>query len=520
MSARSIQPLYIIAAFAVLKFLVPFLGIDPAYALHRDEYLYLAGSLHPDWGYLEAPPLMSWLGRISLWLGGSMNAVRLWGALFGAAHIFLLGKMVLALGGRGYACLLACLAFFTGGTLRMHILFQPNMADIFAWTLAAYLLVRLIQTSNHRYLYGLALAFAFGWYAKYSIVFFGVPTALAFLLFRNLRSWLSGRHAWQALVLFVLLIAPNLWWQASHGYPVLVHMKLLQERLLVHVSRSGFLVNQLLMNLPGVPVWIAGICWLLSARGRLFRPVLFIYAGVIALLLFSQGKDYYAMGVYPMLMAFGGVAIERWTEDITTRNRLLRAGTPALILLLFGLVLPLLLPIAPPQALARYFKERGLEKTGALTWERGDVHELPQDYADMLGWKELAEKTAAVYHRLPDSVRSKTLIFGDQYAYAGPVQFFGRRLGLPEIYSDDASFMFWLPKTFPYRHILLIDKKPRSATDAVFGRFNDYQVLDSMTTPYARENGVKLFLYRNGDDSLANVAEKAIAEGKRPYRMD
>ncbi|KKX47100.1 hypothetical protein L950_0228290 [Sphingobacterium sp. IITKGP-BTPF85] len=27
-----------------------------------------------------------------------------------------------------------------------------------------------------------------------------------------------------------------------------------------------------------------------------------------------------------------------------------------------------------------------------LTWEDGKEHQLPQDFADMLGWKELAKK--------------------------------------------------------------------------------------------------------------------------------
>jgi len=93
-------------------------------------------------------------------------------------------------------------------------------------------------------------------------------------------------------------------------------------------------------------------------------------------------------------------------------------------------------------------------------------------------------------------------------------------LRLPETFSDDASFLFWLPNTFPYKHVMLLDKKPREPDDAVFSRFRDYVILDSVTHPYARERGVKIIFYRNGDDSLSLIAQKAIAEAKRAYRME
>ena len=37
--------------------------------------------------------------------------------------------------------------------------------------------------------------------------------------------------------------------------------------------------------------------------------------------------------------------------------------------------------------------ERGLDVM--LKWEDGKVHELPQDYADMVGWDELGKKVWA-----------------------------------------------------------------------------------------------------------------------------
>jgi hypothetical protein len=64
-------------------------------------------------------------------MGGSIEAVRFWAALFGAVNLVLVGKTVIAIGGKTYACLLACLGFLVGGYLRMNILFQPNFLEVF-----------------------------------------------------------------------------------------------------------------------------------------------------------------------------------------------------------------------------------------------------------------------------------------------------------------------------------------------------------------------------------------------------
>jgi len=66
-----IQPIapnkIIIGLLALLKFLIPFVFIHPAFELQRDEYLYYQQGQHLDLGYLENPPLLSYLGWISSW---------------------------------------------------------------------------------------------------------------------------------------------------------------------------------------------------------------------------------------------------------------------------------------------------------------------------------------------------------------------------------------------------------------------------------------------------------------------
>jgi 4-amino-4-deoxy-L-arabinose transferase-like glycosyltransferase len=62
---------FVIVALATIKFILPFLLQSHVYELHRDEYLYYEQGQHIALGYLENPPLLSWLGTISSWAGGS-----------------------------------------------------------------------------------------------------------------------------------------------------------------------------------------------------------------------------------------------------------------------------------------------------------------------------------------------------------------------------------------------------------------------------------------------------------------
>ena len=138
------RPFLIAVGVAIIKFLIPLFAIHAEYQLHRDEYLYLAEGRHLAWGFDEVPPAIPFLGWVSFHLGNSINAVRLWGGIFGALTALLLGAIVNRLGGKWLAQILAGLAFLFSSYLRIHILFQPNFLDIFFWSLISYSLIPIV----------------------------------------------------------------------------------------------------------------------------------------------------------------------------------------------------------------------------------------------------------------------------------------------------------------------------------------------------------------------------------------
>ena len=131
----------LILFLAIIKFLLPIFLQSPAYELQRDEFLYYEQGQHLSLGYLENPPLLSYLGMISGWFGENIAWIKIWPSLFGAGTLIITCLITAELGGKLFAQFIAALGIITGAYMRIHFLFQPNILDIFFWTLAIYFLV-------------------------------------------------------------------------------------------------------------------------------------------------------------------------------------------------------------------------------------------------------------------------------------------------------------------------------------------------------------------------------------------
>ncbi len=111
---------------------------------------------------------------------------------------------------------------------------------------------------------------------------------------------------------------------------------------------------------------------------------------------------------------------------------------------MFGTVaLPLGLPILPPPQMATYAARVAGE--GAVTTNVGVVERLPQDYADMLGWKDLVATVAAVYDGLPRQDRERAVILASNYGEAGAIDFYGPRYGLPRAMAFVGTYWHYGP---------------------------------------------------------------------------
>ncbi len=89
---------------------------------------------------------------------------------------------------------------------------------------------------------------------------------------------------------------------------------------------------------------------------------------------------------------------------------------------------------------------------------------------------------------------------------------------MPQVLSDNASFLFWMPEKYNVKHILFTGRRLPGSDDIVFQQFEKYTILDSITNPLAREFGVKIILFENGNDEVSGMIEKGIKEMKDEFR--
>ncbi len=495
--------------FALLKFATGLLLAGYGrYELHRDEYLYLNYGQHLAWGYLEVPPFTALQSWLALALGGGFFWVKYWPLLWGSLTVYVVVRLAQRLGGGAWAQALAGLCYLATLFGRLNLLFQPNSFEVFAFTLGTYLLVRHAQPDGRpRHLYGLGLVLGVAVLNKFTAFFFGAAALGALLL--TMPRVFGRRPVWAAGGLALLVALPALAWQLAHGLPFRHHMALLHDTQLVHVDTAGFWRDQLLMCLPALVVWGPGL-WA-ALRGRpvpAARAAGLLYAGGLLLLTLLHGKNYYALGYYPALFAVGAVWWQARLARLTEGGRVVRVALLLLPPLLAVPLLPYTYPLLAPATMARLGQLPFYQSVGLNRWEDGQNHPLPQDYADMLGWQELADKTYRAYQALPDSTRARTLIKCDNYGLAGAINYYNRNRRLPPATSFEGSYLYWFPAppARPYRHLLLVGE---GHPDELAPFFGSWQKVGELTNPYARESGTTIYL---GTSPTPALLARAYAE--------
>ncbi len=407
------------------------------YGYFRDELYYLACSERLDWGYVDHPPLSILLLRLNrLLLGDSLFALRLLPARAGAALVWLTALLVRQLGGSERAQGLAALAVLIAPIcLGLGDFYSMNAFESLCWMGCALLLLRLVQGGDPRLWLWLGALAGLGLQNKHSMAFFAVAVLLG-LLCTPQRRLLYTPWCWLGGGLALLLVLPNLLWQQAHHWPTLEFLSNAQAQKNYLLSPLEYLSAQLLYQHPlALPLWAGG------ALGFLFHPRLKEYRcfgiAFVALLAFfaaQRGKPYYLSPFFPLLLATGALLAEqhlprRWF------------GAYALLLALGGLiVLPLALPLLPPQTFVTYASTLGM---GEVKTERHEAAALPQYLADRCGWPELAAQVAQVYRALPPAEQAQASLYTQNYGEAGALDFFSPQYGLPPALCGHNNYWLW-----------------------------------------------------------------------------
>jgi hypothetical protein len=498
----------ILIGFVILKFVLQYVLLSPEYDLQRDEYLHLDQANHLDWGYLSVPPVTSWFSYIILLLGNSVFWVKFFPAFFGVLTLVIVWKTIAILKGDLYALILGAICIVFSSLLRINMLYQPNSLDILCWTAFYYTIIEYITSEKTKWLYIAAIVFAFGFLNKYNILFLLIGLLPALLL-SGQRKILAKKELYFAFSLGLILILPNILWQYNNQFPVVHHMKELAETQLVNVDRVGFLKDQLLFFIGSFFVIIAGLYALLFYKP--FEKYKFLFLSLfftLIVFLYFKAKSYYAIGLYPIYIAFGAVFL----SDIlkTGARRYLLPVFIIIPLLFFIPIYDLAFPNKSPEEMVKQSEK--YKKLGMLRWEDGKDHELPQDFADMLGWKELAHKTDSVYALLPNT--ENTLILCENYGQAGAINYYTKKR--IRAVSFNADYINWFNLNVEYKNLIRVKEYEENSNEfkETGHYFESSFIGGQITNQYAREYKTVIFVFTGAKLNINKRIENEIKETK------
>ncbi len=447
--------LTLIGGLALLKVLIH-LPVLTRYGYHHDELYFIACGRHLSFGYVDHAPLVPWIARLAVTLfGQSLFGLRIFSVLAGAVAVFLAGLIARRMGGGRFAQAMACLAMILAPVfLRAGNLLCLPAFEVLFWTLTFYLLLRVVQDDDPRLWLWVGLVLGLGLLNKHSTLFLGFGL-VAGLALTPLRRYFRSPWLYAAAGIALLFLAPNLIWQAGHGWPTLGFIVNLRAGVMSRISPFQFLFGQLLYIGPiSAALWIWGLLFLFAGRGKPFRLFGWIWLVVFILLLLSGSKIYYLAPAYPPLLAAGSVAVDDW---IRRRARpWLKPAAMGLLLLGGAALAPLSLPMLPLERTESFVR--------TITFgQLKNIFELTGDLRGMFGWQERVDVVAEVYGRLTPEEQKRTIIFAAGYGNAGAVDFLGRARGLPRAFSLSMTYWMWGPPKEPFDTVICVGFRPEAA---------------------------------------------------------
>ena len=425
------------------------------YGFHRDELATIDDARYLDWGYVVYPPITPLIARLSLTLfGTSLIGLRFFAALAMGVAMVITGLMARDLGAQRPAQLLAAwAAAISPVAMTIRTLYQYVALDYLAWVLAAWFVIRLLNSADPRWWLAIGVAAGLGMMTKYTMAFF--LTALFAALLITAPRKLLNRYFWCGALLAFLIFLPNFLWQIRHHFISLDFLQYIHARDIRVGRTDNFLLNQLWVSTQVItaPLWLAGLYYLFfTPAGKRYRMIGWMYLITLLLFFFAKGRDYYLSPAYPMLFAAGAAWSDQWLATLSPRAaRIARRAAWRTVAIAGILTAPVVLPVAP---------------AGSQWWKLADA--VNSNFNEEFGWPQMADAVSRVRDSLPPDSAPVGILAGDA-GEAAAINLYGRARGLPEVISGSNSH--WLRGYG--------DPPPKTVIAAGFRRSNLDRVFES-----------------------------------------
>ncbi len=433
------------------------------YGIFRDEFYYVSMSRHLDFGYVDITPIAVYIMALTRVLfGTSIYAIHVFPALAGSFVMLFAGLTTRKMGGGKFAQALTAVAVMLA---PMYLSFAGFFSyDAFDQLMSSIVVFMLVKLLKGEFTYKTWILFGFiagiGVMVKITFGIMLVAFVIGLLLTRQ-RRVLAGKWPWIAAAIALVCFVPYAVWQAQRGFPFLQYLSNYAVNRSAHAPPWEYFFYQVMvMNPVAIILWLGGLVLLFRKSGRMFRPFAWSFLFYFTLAAVLAIKYYALAGVMLPLLAYGSVCFERGYKkeplDVAgppdagkqpePHGKKRPSRVPRIVymvaLCLVGLfIAPASTPVLPVQDYIAYNNTFHFNET--VKTEDTEIGSLPQHYADRMGWEELAQAVAKVYHSLPEEDRKDCAIFAGNYGEAGALGYYAQKYDIPVAISGHLSFYYW-----------------------------------------------------------------------------
>ena len=413
------------------------LAVSGRYGFLQDELYFIQAGRHLAFGYVDQPPLAPLLTRVTGVLGVSPTAVRIVPALAGGAVVVLAARLAALFGAGRFGRVLAALTTACAPVVvALAHLGITDSLDLLAWVVVLLFVITAVLRDCSRCWLWAGVAAGIGLEDNNLVLLLLIGLAAGLILSRQ-RAVLRTRWPWLGAGLAAAIWAPNVIWQATHGWPELAMASALHQ---LNAGRAAYLtavpIQVAYAGLLVVPLVIAGIVHLWRTPELRFLAITTVLL-IVYVAAWLPGKTYYSEGTGPVVLAAGAVAAERWIARGPQRLR--RGLVVAAPLVSIAISVPAILPVVPA----------------------GYLHDVPGldivTTADTFGWPQLTRAVAAQDAALARAGRAPTSIFTGNYGEAGALDVLGTGDRLPPVLSGQNNYWIWGPGRASDRTVLVVD---------------------------------------------------------------
>ena len=494
-----------IAAWLALGNFLLHLYFNNRYDYFRDEFDYMACGQHLAWGFVDHPPLIPFLVKISrLVLGDSLRSIRIVPALATSAALLLTALIARELGGKRFAVVLSAVSFLIAPMyLSDGSLLTTNCLEPLLWMGCVYFAILAIKRNDPRYWLWFGVVAGVGLEEKYSIAVFGFAVVIGLLL-SNQRRVFAEKWIYLGGALALLIFLPNLLWNIQHHWPFaeLMH-NIKAEGRDVTLSPLAFFAQQILLLHPLLtPVWVTGVlAFFFSERLKPYRFLGWSYLAAFTTFVVLKGKNYYLAPIYPVFLAAGAMVIEEFIAR--SRQAWLKPVIVTVLVAGGAWLAPIVVPVLSVDQFIAYMHALPFAIPRSEHSHMRAI--LPQHYADQFGWREMVATVNVAYEKLTPQERPGCGIFAQDYGQAGAIDFFGRQYGLPPALSGHQSYFLWGPRGYSGNCLIVLDDR----REVLEGLFENVEYVGMSDNPYALEREIPVFICRGAKfGSLAEIWPK------------